>query len=309
MNVDAFLVELEPVAATLLDRHLATTKEWFPHELVPYHRARDFQPGEQWSEDHTDIGGPELSPQVRSALFLNLLTEDNLPYYFRDIERMFGTENAFGAWSRRWTAEEGRHSIVIRDYMTVSRAVDPTVLERARMQQVSGGETPQPESPVVGMVYVTLQELATRITHRNTGKLIGDPIGYEIMARVGADENMHFLFYRDLTTAAIKAHPSRLVIAMDEVIRNFAMPGTGVADYAKHAARIADAGIYDLNQFVEQILQPVVIRHWGLEKIEGLNGEAEEARTRLLTYIERIGRVGRRMAEKRANAAVTSAVG
>jgi acyl-[acyl-carrier-protein] desaturase len=309
MNVDAFLVELEPVAATLLDRHLATTKEWFPHELVPYHRARDFQPGEQWSEDHTDIGGPQLSPQVRSALFLNLLTEDNLPYYFRDIERMFGTENAFGVWSRRWTAEEGRHSIVIRDYMTVSRAVDPTVLERARMQQVSGGETPQPESPVVGMVYVTLQELATRITHRNTGKLIGDPIGYEIMARVGADENLHFLFYRDLTTAAIKAHPSRLVIAMDEVIRNFAMPGTGVADYAKHAARIADAGIYDLNQFVEQIVQPVVIRHWALEKIEGLSSEAEEARTRLLTYIERIGRVGRRMAEKRANSAVTPAVG
>ncbi len=303
MNVDAFLVELEPVAATLLDRHLATSKEWFPHELVPYHRARNFEAGETWSEDHTDIGGAVLSPQVRSALFLNLLTEDNLPYYFRDIERMFGTENAFGVWAKRWTAEEGRHAIVIRDYLTVSRAIDPTVLERARMAQVSGGETPQPDSPVEGMVYVTLQELATRISHRNTGKLIGDPIGYEVMARVGADENMHFLFYRDLTTAAIEAHPSRLVLAIDEVIRNFAMPGTGIADFTKHTARIAEAGIYDLSIFVEQIVQPVVLRHWGLEKLEGLTPEAEEARTRVLAHIERLARIGRRMTDKRANAA------
>ena len=45
---DAF-AELEPVAGRLLERHLATTKEWFPHELVPYSRGRDFVPGEQWS--------------------------------------------------------------------------------------------------------------------------------------------------------------------------------------------------------------------------------------------------------------------
>jgi acyl-[acyl-carrier-protein] desaturase len=309
MNADAFLVELEPVAEKLLNRHLSTSKEWFPHELVPYHRARDFQPGEVWSEDHTDVGGATLSPAVRSALLVNLLTEDNLPYYFRDIERMFGTEKAFGVWARRWTAEEGRHAIVIRDYLTVSRAIDPTFLERSRMAQVSGGEVPQPESPIEGMVYVTLQELATRISHRNTGKLIGDPVGYEVMARVGADENMHFLFYRDLTTAAIELNPSRLVLAIDDVVRNFAMPGTGIADFKKHAARIADAGIYDLNLFCEQILQPVVIRHWGLEKIEGLTPEADEARTRVLKHMERLTQLSQRLVARRTKSTAVALAG
>ncbi|HRE00320.1 MAG TPA: acyl-ACP desaturase, partial [Ilumatobacteraceae bacterium] len=107
--------ELEPVAAQLLDRHLSVAKEWFAHELIPYGRGRDFERGYEWSEDDTDLGGTDLAPAVRSALYVNLLTEDNLPYYFRDIERIFSTDGAFGTWSRRWTAEEGRHSIAMRD--------------------------------------------------------------------------------------------------------------------------------------------------------------------------------------------------
>ena len=71
---------------------------------------------------------------------------------------------------RRWTAEEGRHSIVLRDYLTVTRAIDPVALERARMAQVERGEVPQPDSTPDTMVYVALQELATRIAHHNTGK-------------------------------------------------------------------------------------------------------------------------------------------
>ena len=43
-------------------------------------------------------------------------------------------------WSHRWTAEEARHSIAMRDYLTVTRAIDPVALERARMRQVEGGE-------------------------------------------------------------------------------------------------------------------------------------------------------------------------
>ena len=37
---DALLAELEPTAARLLDRHLTTSKEWFPHQLVPWSRGR-----------------------------------------------------------------------------------------------------------------------------------------------------------------------------------------------------------------------------------------------------------------------------
>ena len=41
MPDDALLQELEPTVEALLERHLDTAKEWFPHEYVPYGRGRD----------------------------------------------------------------------------------------------------------------------------------------------------------------------------------------------------------------------------------------------------------------------------
>ncbi len=294
MSHGALLDELEPTAARLLERHLSTSKEWFPHELVPWSMGRDFEPDYEWSADDA-----VLPDAVRSALFVNLLTEDNLPYYFRTIERMFGADTAWGTWARRWTAEEGRHSIVIRDYLTVTRAIDPVQLERARMAQVECGEVPEPETPHDGFAYVALQELATRIAHHNTGKLLDDKAGYEVMKKVASDENRHHLFYRDLVSAALEVDPSGMICAIERQVRTFEMPGTGILDYEVHAKAIAKAGIYDFSAHHDQILVPVVLRHWGVADVAGLDAEAERARAALLKRIERIGRAGRRFAARR----------
>jgi acyl-[acyl-carrier-protein] desaturase len=295
LSAEQLTAELEPTAARLLERHLSSAKEWFPHQLVPWGQARDFEPDYEWSPDEVD-----LSPTVRSSLFVNLLTEDNLPYYFRTIERVFGADSAWGEWVRRWTAEEGRHSIVIRDYLTVTRAIDPVELERARMAQVSCGIVPEPESAHDGLVYVALQELATRIAHHNTGKLLDDRAGYEVMKKVASDENRHHIFYRDLVTAALEVDPSSTVLAIERQVREFEMPGTGILDFEAHAKVIARAGIYDFLVHHDQILVPVVLRHWGVEHLEGLTPEAEQARGDLVTRIDRIGKAGRRMADRRS---------
>ncbi len=251
--------------------------------------------------DFGDVGH-EMDEAVRTSLFVNLLTEDNLPYYTRDISSLFGNDSAFGEWGRTWTAEEGRHSIVIRDYLTVTRAVDPVALERARMQQVRGGQVPTPSSLFEALAYLTMQELATRIAHRNTGKMMKDEIGTAIMSRVGNDENLHYLFYRDLTTAALEADPSSMVIGMEQAVRTFSMPGIGITDFDRMAREIARAGIYDLAIHHDQILDPVVIRHWKVSEIEGLSAEAEQARVALIKRIERTGRVGKRLARERVDA-------
>jgi acyl-[acyl-carrier-protein] desaturase len=287
------LRDLEPTVASLLDRHLTATKEWFPHEVVPWGEGRDFDPAQPWDPDEHPV--PEA---VRSALYVNLLTEDNLPYYFSTINRMFGADGAWGTWARRWTAEEGRHSIAIRDYLTVTRLIDPWDLERARMHQVSTGVVPEPATALDGLVYVALQELATRIAHRGTGRLLEDRAGYEVMARVATDENHHFLFYRDLVSAALELDPSATVAAIERQVRDFEMPGTGIRGFEDHALAIAKAGIYDLEIHHDQILVPVVLRHWGVAAVEGLDHEADAARVRLLDRIERIGRTGRRLAER-----------
>lgn len=301
----ALLAELEPEAERLLERHLAAAKDWHPHVMVPWSRGRDFEDGYEWSPEET-----ELPDEIRAALFVNLLTEDNLPYYFRDIERMFGRDGAWGEWVRRWTAEEARHAVVIRDYLTVTRAIDPAGLEDARMVQMSGGKVPEPPSAADGLVYVTLQELATRISHRNTGAGIQDVdrVGYDIMRRVAADENLHFLFYRDMAQAMLDADPSLVVKAMERQIVGFAMPGEGIPGFAGRARTIAAAGIYDLSLHHEQILEPIVVRHWDLPNLTGLDGEAEAARERTMAYIEKSGRVAARLRQRR-EAAQESLVG
>ena len=305
MNETELLNELTPVAESLLERHLRTSKEWFPHENVPYSRGRDHVPGEVWSDADADLGGVEIGPEVRSALLVNLLTEDNLPYYFRTVERMFGPDGVWGTWVRRWTAEEQRHSMAIYAYLMTSRAIDPIELERSRMAQVSGGQIPNPPLHE-GFVYLALQELATRISHRNTGAMLGDPAGYEVMKRVGSDENLHQLFYRDLAAAAIEADPNTMMIAIEHQVRNFAMPGTGIPDFDRHAALIAKAGIYDLQIHHEQILAPVVIRQWDAPNIGGLSGEGAAAQERLMKRLATSEKVARRFAERRDAALVTA---
>jgi acyl-[acyl-carrier-protein] desaturase len=289
------LAELEPTAVKLFERHLGTAKEWFPHELVPWSRGRDYDDGECWDPEAT-----KLCDGARSALFLNILTEDNLPHYYRQINGKFGNENVWGEWNRRWTAEEGRHAIVIRDYLAVTRSVDMRALERARMRQVSMGQVPNPDTIADGIVYVALQELATRISHRNTGKLLNDPQGAAIMSRVAADENLHHLFYRDLVSAALEIDPSGMVAAIDRQVRNFAMPGAGIPDFKVHARLIASAGVYDFASHHDQILVPVVFKHWQIEKIQNLKSAAEQARERVVRHIERVGLAAKRMKSRLA---------
>lgn len=303
------LAELTPTVEQLLERHLASSKEWFPHEHVPYGRGRDPEPGENWSEADADLDGARIDDAVRSSLIVNLLTEDNLPYYFRSVEQMFGADGAWGEWVRRWTAEEGRHSMAIYGYLMVTRAVDPIRLERCRMAQVSGGITPEPPTLQDGFVYLSLQELATRIAHRATGRLIGDDAGYQVMMRVAADENLHQLFYRDLASAAIGVDPDGMVAAMEAQVSGFTMPGIGIPGFADHAKRIAKAGIYDLAVHHDQILAPVVQRAWDVERIEGLSATGEQARDRLMARLAKSERVARRLTERKEEAAALTGAG
>ncbi|MBT2386619.1 acyl-ACP desaturase [Streptomyces sp. ISL-11] len=72
-------LELGQEISRLLDRHLCTAREWFPHQWVPWGQGHDFDGplgGIPWSESQS-----QLPRAVRSALVVNLLTEDNLPGY------------------------------------------------------------------------------------------------------------------------------------------------------------------------------------------------------------------------------------
>jgi acyl-[acyl-carrier-protein] desaturase len=297
MDDKALLTELQPEAERLLNRHLESAEDWYPHAYVPWDRAERLQ------KDGFTYGLSSLPEGVQSALLVNLLTEDNLPWYTRTISRMFGGESAWGTWAQRWTAEEGKHAIVMRDYMVVSGLVDPVHLEDCRMVQVSSAIVPEPPTAADGMCYVAVQELATRISHRNTGTMLNDKVGYDVMMKLSTDENRHHLFYRDLVSKFLELDPSGCVEALERQIVNFAMPGLGIPGFANHSKAIANAGIYDFAIHHERIIMPLVFRQWGIDKVEGLNASGEKARESLMRFIERVGKVAQRQADRRASAA------
>jgi acyl-[acyl-carrier-protein] desaturase len=232
---------------------------------------------------------------------VNLLTEDNLPSYHREIHRMFGAgDGPWINWVNRWTAEEGRHAIVLRDYLVVTRNIDPYALERSRMNQVQLAYDHDDAGNVLrGIAYVAFQELATRISHRNTGRYSADPVADRIMARISADENLHMVFYRDVLTAAMQLNPSAVVHAVKAEVVDFEMPGAVMDNFRRLSAQIADAGIYDLRVHHDDIVWPL-LRHLRLFEATGLDADAERARDELSEFLGKLDATATRYEEKRA---------
>jgi acyl-[acyl-carrier-protein] desaturase len=286
------LIELEPEAGRLYDRHDKVAQEWFPHDFIPYRLGRDFEK-DPWTPEQ-----PRLTGVAQTAFEVNLLTEDNLPSYHRLIHGMFGAgDGAWINWIGRWTAEEGRHAIVLRDYLIVTRNIDPIALERGRMSQLQKGYDLAAPDTLHGLAYVAFQELATRISHRNTGRFSDDPVADRIMIRIAADENLHMVFYRDIMAAALAIEPSAAVCAIVDEVIAFQMPGAGIPGFVRKAAQIARAGIYDIRVHRDEVLLPI-LRHWRIFELTNLNAAAEEARNRLTEHLDKLEAMARRLEER-----------
>jgi acyl-[acyl-carrier-protein] desaturase len=291
------LLQLEPVVEANLNRHLTQATEWFPHEYVPWSQGRDFDGvlgGEAW-----DPSQSALSDVARTSLIVNLLTEDNLPSYHHEIALLFGRDGAWGTWVHRWTAEEGRHGIVIRDYLLATRAVDPVALERARMVHMAAGYTSDNSEELLhSLAYVSFQELATRISHRNTGRYSGDPVCEQLLARVAQDENLHMVFYRNLLAGALELAPNETMRAITDVVAGFQMPGYGIENFGRKAAQMALAGIYDLRIHHNEVLAPV-LRNLRVFDLTGLSDDGERAREELATFMAGLDANASRFEERR----------
>ena len=274
------LYALEEVVEKELNRHLKVAKDWMPHEYVPWSDGRNFpgffEDGEAWEKEQskvTEIG--------RIALVVNLLTEDNLPSYHHEIATLFGRDGAWGTWVHRWTAEEGRHGIVMRDYLLASRAVDPDKLEQFRMAHMGEGfESDNRHSMLHSVAYVAFQELATRVSHRNTGHQSGDPVCDRMLARIATDENLHMVFYRNLLKAAFELAPDLTMQAVRDVVVNFRMPGHGMPGFERAAAQMAIGEVYNLRIHHDDVLQPV-LRYLKVMEIDGLGPEGLQAQEEL----------------------------
>ena len=297
-SIQARLIrDLEPVVAVELERHLGVQKNWYPHEYVPWSEGRDYAGplnGDAWEAKDS-----RLTPVAQDSLVLNLLTEDNLPSYHTEIAISMGRDGAWGNWIERWTAEEARHGIAIRDYLMATRGVNPYELEDLRMAHMSlGYQTPYENDMLHTIAYVTFQELATRISHRNTGKISDDAIAENMMQRISLDENLHMLFYRNTLGAALELEPNATMRAITDVVTNFDMPGANMPGFSRKAVQIALAGIYDMQLHLDEVIAPI-LRAWKVFERTDLSGDGLKARDELSAFLKKTGDEASRFNEKR----------
>lgn len=221
---------LEPNVEAELARHNAKRTSWVPADYMPI----DQETGQILHRVTDPEAVPLLPPEAQSAMIVNLLTEDNLPAYHRVIAENFGLDGAWGTWTNQWTAEEDNHAYAIRSFLDLTRSFDPARNESMRMEQMKQGYGVE-KDPLHTLAYVTFQEMATRVSHRQTGIASHDDIAERMLQRVAADENFHMIFYRNLSAAAIDVAPNQMMQAIRDEVVSFEMPGSNIKNFQSHA--------------------------------------------------------------------------
>jgi acyl-[acyl-carrier-protein] desaturase len=155
------------------------------------------------------------------------------------------------------------------------------------MATMQAGYNSGGKNGVEALAYVSFQELATRIAHRNTGRMCGDPVAERLLSRVATDENLHMVFYRDLVRAAMEIDPDRTVVAIAAEVLGFQMPGTGIPQFTRKSVQIAKAGIYDLRIHRDEVVVPV-LRHWKVFDRTFASAAAQQAQADLASHLEQL---------------------
>lgn len=275
------LESVAPAVEQLMADHRERREHWYAHEYVPWEEGRNYR-SEPWEESHAS-----LSPAVRTSLVVNLLTEDNLPYYHSTIGSYFDDDSVYSRWNHLWTAEEGQHAIALRSYLLTSRNCDPRLLEDDRMATMETGYISPHTDPIEIFVYTAAQELATRVSHRNAGKVSDDKTAFDIMKRIAIDENHHFMFYRGVVTALLEEKPSAVLKPMYDVLANFQMPGVGIPGFVRRAVEMAKVGVYNLRIHSERVISPV-LRDWNVGSLIDLTAEARELQEKIMALPDKI---------------------
>lgn len=269
------LEAVDPTVERLLAEHRERRNHWYYHEYIPWERGRNFK------ETPWDPSQCTISEAARTSLVLNLLTEDNLPYYHSAIESYVPAGSALAEWNHLWTAEEGQHAIALRSYLMTSRNCDPFELEDERLAVMTTGYAPDWTNPSELFAYTAAQELATRVSHRNAGKITDDPAAFELMRLIASDENHHFIFYKGVMSEMLKQAPSVALKGIYRTFANFEMPGAVIPNFMRRSFEIAKAGVYNLRVHRDKVIVPL-IQQWGIAELHDLTSEGRQFQEKIM---------------------------
>ncbi len=300
---------LEPVIAEQLPVLLRNPE----HNWQPM----DFSPDLSTEEGFEEVRGLQaearaISDDAMTVLVGDMITEEALPSYASWISTIEGAgvqgepETAWGAWNRGWCGEENRHGDILNRYLYLSGRVNMKEVELTVQHLIrDGGDTQTENDPYKSFIYTSFQEIATRISHLNVGKIAlqaGATRLFNISRKVGGDESRHAQAYKLFISKILDVDTSEAVIAFQEMMKKkIIMPamymrerGKQVGETFKKFEVIANrTGVYTPWHYVEIIEN--LVEEWDIQHRTGLTPTAEKAQEYLCTLADRYKKLIERM--------------
>lgn len=277
---DELIIALEKALPEIAEEHAEIATPWNPHDWVPWDAGRNFAflGGDDW-----DPSQGTMSDEVRAATLALLLTKDNLPSYHRVLAIHFP---AFSDWRRLvgvWTAEDNRHAIVLRDFLVVTRAIDPLDSEERRLHHVTAGYRQRPEKveslgPLDTLALMAVHENQCVAFIERLSQVVTDDVYRQILAKIAGDDAAQARTFGSFLAAGLVADQEATVVAVDGALDKLEKIGSDVADFGAEWALISD---YE-NASTTAAIAATLVDQLKLDSVQELSDEAEAARQRIL---------------------------
>lgn len=308
------LRHVEPFVASQLKSLLRDPEtNWQPMDFSP-----DLSTAEGFEEVRAlQAEANALPDDAMTVLVGDMITEEALPTYASWIFALEGIGNlgepdtAWGAWNRGWCGEENRHGDILNRYLYLSGRVNMREVEVTVNSLINDGGDPQSENdPYRTFIYTSFQEIATRISHLNVGK-VAEQVGasrlYELSKRVAGDEQRHARAYKLFITKFLEIDSSEVVLAFQDMMKKkITMPamymrerGKEVGETFKKFEVIANrSGVYTPWHYVE--IMENLVKDWDIQHLSGLTPSATKAQDYLCTLADRYKKIIERMKPREA---------
>lgn len=281
-------------------------KIWQPSDLLPSSENENFL------EEVKELRAiaKDLPYDFWVSLVGDTITEEALPTYESWLMEVEGVDNegrnGWSKWVRHWTGEENRHGDVLNKYLYLSGRVNMREVEMTTHHLINDGfDIGTGKDPYKNFVYTSFQELATYISHNRVAQIarqFGDKKLFKMCNLIAGDEMRHHLAYSEFINQIFKVDPSEMMLAFEHMMkRKITMPAhflresgekisTLFEEFSNSAQRI---GVYTSNDYVD-ILDKLIVK-WEIDKINGLNDQAEKARDYIMNLPTRLKRVSERL--------------
>ncbi|MBT0566724.1 acyl-ACP desaturase [Williamsia sp. CHRR-6] len=271
---------LEKALPEIALEHEQAYVAWNPHDLVPWDEGRNFGflGGTDWSPKDSHV-----APRLRAALLALLLTKDNLPSFHRVLAIHFPPFSEWREFVGRWTAEDNRHAIALRDHLVVTRQIDPQVVEDRRMQHVTQGFAQNSTArtsfgPARVLALMAVHELLSNQFCVALAALVDDEPLRQILLRIADDDVIQANTFIAFLNTGLNAQPDAVVTEIAAAVGDADPIGGDIADFEDEYALLGDlSGDAAIDAAVTTLVDGLSLR-----SLDGLGPQAEAARQGLL---------------------------